>query len=152
LLLIFDCDWKCSTAMARTEKIRATCDGYVITSLFPPYAESGYEQVAAGIADQLVGLGVEVAVLTTKRGTKRQMGIHTSGQGRPVSINFDLRSIRCSRWQSLLAELRNFCTTYRTMRKMRPRWVTIWSIALIGPVPVFAAALAGIPVIFVLLD
>ena len=120
----------------------------MISSLFPPAHESGYELVCDATARALADEGVEVRILTTGREGDCRVGLGHNG----LTVARCLQPLPRSSPGSLAVTFGNLRAVAGQVRRFRPDWVCVWSVALTGPLPVLPALAANLPVTMAVLD
>jgi len=121
----------------------------MISSLYPPRHESGYELVCQSIAASLVQEGVNVRVLTT--GADRANG-RPPGGSEVMTVFRSLRRISERPHHQLSVNLLNAYEVLSHVKTYQPDWLCVWSLALIGPIPTIPALVMRVPTSFVILD
>lgn len=121
----------------------------VISNLYPPEVQGGYEILCAQVVEGLRSRGHSVMVLTSRSDavdpderTLRRLEL-TGRFPEPV---------RPSRWHSLGVHRRNAATTRRTIEEVRPDRIFVWSQLRLTLGAAEAAERSGIPVSYTFND
>ena len=121
----------------------------VISNLYPPEVQGGYEILCAQVVEGLRTLGHSVVVLTSQS----EGGDRDSSVLRRLQLTGRFpEPVRANRWNSLAIHRRNAATTRNVIEALRPDRVFIWSQLRLTLGCAEAAEQSGLPVSYTFND
>ena len=126
----------------------------IVTSLYPPYCEGGYELNCKAVADELTKRGHEIFILTRKEieeKAKEEKNIFRLLYMCNTSFSNSIqRRYKQLKWAYLTR--RNYLTTYKLAKQLKPDLVYVWQLSSKSMLPLVAIQKLKIPIVFHLGD